>query len=222
MSEIPYSSEPSPGLTKYNVTAVLKDYLEQLENNPEKDAHIREVFNRINDYTNQLKQISAINAAGTVQEVNNAIDNFFESAPVENKNDISCKAGCTACCYIELDVSGLEAALIVEYCKENSIAIDREYLKKQAANGRSSYSEVSRCEFLKEDLCSIYPVRPVACRKHFVKTDPILCNSAKNLSSTIAKYFDINTEILASALLNADEPKKFGKAILEQLNRIEV
>jgi len=149
-----------------------------------------------------------------------AIDGFFDAAPGENKKNIQCKTGCTACCFIEIDVSGDEAAVIIDYCRENSVEIDRDYLTKQAAAGRKSYSELSRCVFLKDNLCSIYPVRPVACRKHWVNTDPALCDFSKNIINRVGGYFDINTEILASAMLNIDETGPLEKMILNGMEKI--
>ena len=150
-----------------------------------------------------------------------AIDGFFLKAPEESKKEIQCKAGCTACCYIDADISGDEATVIINYCKENGIEIDKEYLTKQAAVGRKSYSELSRCVFLKDNLCSIYPVRPITCRKHWVKTDPALCDFSKNIVHQVGGYFDVNTEILASALLNVDESGPFEKVLLSEMEKLQ-
>ena len=118
-----------------------------------------------------------------------------------------------------MDVSGDEATVIIDYCKENGIEIDREYLTQQAAAGRITYSALSKCVFLKENLCSIYPVRPIACRKHWVKTDPALCDFSNNIVNQVGGYFDVNTEILASALLNVDKMGSFEKVLLSEMDK---
>jgi hypothetical protein len=159
------------------------------------------------------------NREETIKQVYKAIDNFFTAAPDENKKEIQCKAGCTACCYIDVDISSDEASTIFNYCAENKIEIDSAYLKQQEAAGRKTYSSVSRCVFLKENLCSIYPVRPVACRKHWVKTDPALCDFSENTIQQVDGYFDVNTEILASAILNVDECGSFEKMMLDELDK---
>jgi Fe-S-cluster containining protein len=100
-----------------------------------------------------------------------------------------------------------------------NLKIDQEYLLKQAAVGRKTYSDLSRCVFLKDNLCNIYLVRPIACRKHWVKTDPSLCDISKNIVKQVGGYFDVNTEILASALLNVDETSPFEKALLSVLEK---
>ena len=219
MADLPYSLKPAPGLINYKVTSMLRDYLGLLMEQPENKETIDQILNLINGYIVQLRNLRTQNQEETTKQVYKAIDSFFNSAPEENKKDIQCKAGCTACCFIEIDVSGDEAAVIINYCRENEIEIDREYLTKQAAVGRKTYSELSRCVFLKDNLCSIYPVRPVACRKHWVKTDPALCDFSKNIINQVGGYFDVNTEILASAMLNVDETGPLEKALLSELDK---
>jgi len=187
---------------------------------PENKETIDQILKLINGYTAQLKSLRMQNRLQTIREVYKAIDGFFDAAPEENKKDIQCKAGCTSCCFIEIDVSGDEAAVIVDHCRENGIDIDRDYLAKQAEVGRKTYSALSKCFFLKDNLCSIYAVRPIACRKHWVKTDPALCDFSKNIVNPVGGYFDVNTEILASAVLNVDESGPLEKALLKELEKM--
>jgi len=222
MSDLPHSLEPAPGYHEYKVTSLLKDYLASLLEHADNRAAIDEILNLINSYRYQLGKLRNRNRIETIKEVYKAIDKYFDNAPGENKKDIQCRTGCTHCCFIDVDISEDEAAIILNYCNENDIKIDKEYLEKQAAVGRKTYSELSRCVFLKEDnLCSIYPVRPIACRKHWVKTDPSLCDFSNNIVHRVGRYFDINTEILASALLNAENTGTFEKMMLDELKKEE-
>jgi len=219
MTDLPYRFEPSSGYDEYKVTSLLKDHLASLIEQPENQETIDQILKLITGYKDQLRNLNAKNNIATIKEVYKAIDNFFNAAPEENKKGIQCKTGCTACCFIDLDVSADEAATIISYCNENAIEIDKDYLEKQSAVGRKKYSELSRCVFLKDDLCNIYSVRPVACRKHWVKTDPLLCDFSKNISNPVGGYFDINTEILASAVLNVGETGSFEKMMLNELEK---
>lgn len=220
MDPLPYRFEPAPGLVEYKVSAMLRDYLGLLMENPENQETIEQILKLVNGYTDQLRNLRIQNRIEATKEVYKAIDGFFDAAPEGNKKDIQCKAGCTACCFIDIDVSIDEAAVINNYCRENGIEIDRDYLIRQAAVGRKSFSDLSKCVFLKDNLCSIYPVRPIACRKHWVKTDPALCDFSKNIINQVGGYFDINTEILASAVLNVEEAGPFEKIMLNELNKI--
>jgi len=219
MPDLSYSFDPTPGYDAYKVSSQLKDYLGMLMEQSENKETIDQILSLINGYTAQLKNLRTQNRLQTTREVYKAIDVFFDAAPEENKKEIQCKAGCTFCCFIEIDVSGDEAAVIIDHCRENGIEIDMDYLMKQAAVGRKTYSALSKCVFLKDNLCSIYSVRPIACRKHWVKTDPVLCDFSKNIANPVGGYFDINTEILASAVLNVDESGPLEKVLLEELKK---
>jgi len=219
MSDLPYRLEPASGYDEYKVTSLLKDHLASLIENSENQETIDQILKLINGYRDQLAKLRRRNRIGTIKEVYKVIDGFFTNAPEENKKGIQCKTGCTHCCFIDVDISADEAAVIINYCNENAIEIDKEYLEKQAVVGRKKYSELSRCVFLKDNLCSIYPVRPIACRKHWVKTDPSLCDFSENIINQVGGYFDINTEILASAVLNAETTGTFEKMMLDELKK---
>ena len=219
MTDLTYRLEPASGYDEYKVTSLLKDHLAALMEDPENQGTIDQILKLINGYKNQLRALRAQDTIATVKEVYKVIDNFFSNAPEENKKGIQCKTGCTACCFIDIDISFDEVAAIINYCDHNGIGIDKEYLKKQAAVGRKKYSEFSRCVFLKDNMCSIYPVRPTACRKHWVKTDPSLCDFSQNIAHPIGNYFDLNTEILASAILNVGGTGSFENMMLSELER---
>jgi len=219
MTDLPYRLEPASGYDEYKVTSLLKDHLAALMEDPESQETISQVLKLVKGYKDQLSALRARDTIATVKEVYKAIDNFFNAAPVENKRGIQCKEGCTACCFIDVDISFDEVAAIINYCDHNGIEIDKEYLEKQVAVGRKKYSEFSRCVFLKDNMCSIYPARPIACRKHWVKTDPSLCDFSQNIAHPVGNYFDVNTEILASAVLNVGGTGSFENMMLSELER---
>ena len=219
MPALPYRFTPTSGYDEYKISTLLKDYMESLPDNAGSLETKENIVSLINGYSEQLSKFSEQNKIATTREVYRVIDHFFEEAPQDMKKEIQCKAGCTACCYIEIDVTENESETILEYCRENKINADRDYLEKQAEIGRESFSAYSRCVFLEENLCQVYPVRPVACRKHFVMSDPSLCDFSENRVNQVAKYFDINTEILASAFLHTARSRPFAKALLFEGNR---
>ncbi len=219
MSELPYSFEPVHGYSNYKVTALLRDYLGSLMEHPANRDTIEQILGLINGYIQQLRNLSIQSREETIKEVYKAIDGFFNASSEADKKDIQCKTGCTACCYIDIDISGNEAAAILSFCNQNDISIDTGYLTKQAAVGRKSYSDVSKCVFLKDNICSIYPVRPIACRKHWVKSDPALCDFSTNEVNRVNRFFDINTEILSSALLNVDECGSMETILLQEIDK---
>jgi len=104
---------------------------------------------------------------------------------------ISCKKGCSHCCHLNVYITEIEAKIIAEYCHDHNIPIDQNYLMKQLAidENQISKSQHSACVFLKNNECSIYPVRPSVCRTMYVFTDPSLCAIKDN--NTIIGYVNM-------------------------------
>lgn len=133
--------------------------------------------------------------------------------------NVSCRMKCSHCCHINLDVSEFEMNYIL-----NKITLSeeqKEYIKKQAdfINHYKKENKImndiyailrknklSACPFLKDDLCSIYELRPIACRSYLSIDDPKDCdtfngdkeirspihNSIEIIKTGIYYYFDCN------------------------------
>jgi Fe-S-cluster containining protein len=76
---------------------------------------------------------------------------------------LACRKGCSACCrtHTTIPVYPLELTGITWYATERVQAPHREKLKQRLKR----YKESSVCPFLIDDDCSIYPLRPMACRQ---------------------------------------------------------
>ncbi len=73
---------------------------------------------------------------------------------------IACGKGCSACCHMNVMVSQLEVALIERETGARPI-----HLHSSKVHDLDTFNGVP-CPFLKNGACSIYEVRPFACRKH--------------------------------------------------------
>lgn len=102
----------------------------------------------------------------------------YDDATLHDQTLTSCSRGCHFCCRQNVTVWKAEAGLIAKYCREKEIAIPKDYLKAQLRHGEKEVarSEVGWCVFLKGGECSIYPVRPSACRNYYVVSKPELCD----------------------------------------------
>lgn len=126
--------------------------------------------------------------------------------------DIKCKMGCSQCCYLNVDISRDEAALIKAFVEESKINIDIPLLKRQAKNK----SKTKKCVFLnKMGLCKIYEHRPAACRKLLILTDPELCD-VKTVNK-VGRFVDWHIEVVASAILNGSKSGSLPEMLLEEL-----
>lgn len=123
----------------------------------------------------------------------------------KNKQPISCHACKSAyCCHQSIEICEAEASVIAQYCNENGIIIPRKYLKKQLAYSRESvaYSSCSACVFLKDNKCSIYYVRPAACRTYFVATKEELCDMKKYRNHQVAHVANTTAEMIKMAMMH--------------------
>lgn len=127
-------------------------------------------------------------AQGTPQEFVLGFYEMFDEILADHKvkaGPISCKRGCFNCCRQNVDVSPGEVLVIVDFCKQHGIDIPKGYLQEQLKYGalQVARSSVGWCTFLKDGECSIYEVRPAACRAYHVASPPDRCDPVKFPSS---------------------------------------
>lgn len=138
--------------------------------------------------------IKAIDVAALSQHVGRAFDEprierkvfqIYKAADVfgaATKGISPCHDGCNHCCYQPVLITAAEATLIA-----NSSG------RKMASPAFTSHANReyigASCNFLKEGRCSIYDVRPFACRTYYsVDSDPESCRivpSAPDLTAPI-------------------------------------
>jgi len=139
---------------------------------------------------------------------------------------ISCKAGCSACCHQQIDITESEAILLASLI-ENGVKIDFKKLEEQAAfNGDEDDwwrlpKEKNACIFLDENKnCKVYENRPLACRKYFVVSPPEVCGQVSMTGRVSVKVFAIpDAEVIYSALGSTKDlpiPKALSKKLKDR------
>ena len=101
-----------------------------------------------------------------------------------------CKSGCHHCCHMAVSLSEFEAYEIERFSrvkinlkfKEIELAGDLDdALVQQDLQVKKWMGHT--CPFLKDNLCSVYAVRPIACRTNFnLSSRPELCDLTKGLN----------------------------------------
>jgi len=88
---------------------------------------------------------------------------------------VACQKGCSSCCKMNVTLSEVEAKYI-----EAEKGIKAERLSGSRRHDQNQFIGIP-CPFLKEDVCSIYDVRPFACRKHLsFDTSPYWCEPERS------------------------------------------
>jgi len=116
----------------------------------------------------------------------------------------SCKAGCDHCCRYHIVMNIAEAQALAHYIRRELSAEQIAELRMRTHQwhewdnsrpGRpaaiiSEQTDLSNydhcCPLLVNGACSVYPVRPVVCRAHFVSSPPRYCCAVNDQGSTEA------------------------------------
>jgi Fe-S-cluster containining protein len=188
----------------------------------EYDQH--KIATRIFAYMGVIENVRRIDSSkhALLNFVYTIIDKWMEKTAATQS--LSCRKGCAFCCKMNVDVTPLEVDLIIDYCKEQKILIDKEYLQQQSVIPKQDIGftpGLSTCIFLsKENTCTIYPVRPLACRKYVVITPPEICDMPNYPDAKIGVWTSLDAEILTSALdsLQHGLIDSLPKMLLQQLS----
>ena len=90
------------------------------------------------------------------------LDNKIESYYASQSDYVCCQKGCSSCCEKgDYPLSDIE----LEYLMQGFINLDAE-TKIQVQENFKSIEKGGRCPFLINNLCSVYPYRPIICRTH--------------------------------------------------------
>ena len=201
--------ENEPKGVYLHLTEAMKQIMDQLRTQGNEQA-VQHIGRAIMGAAGQANREYA-NGAFSMKQVMKHFDELLTDDFKESKHTpkITCSRGCSFCCYIKVDVGYFEAKLIYDYCKENNIVIDWGYLETQShMDDLKSWKDnkmLRKCEFLKNNECSVYEVRPTSCRKHVSLSPPADCD-VDGPTKMIAKPMLLNAEVLASGLWNSNIP----------------
>jgi Fe-S-cluster containining protein len=106
----------------------------------------------------------------------NKLVKLVDQAAVDILPHTACRKGCSHCCHIAALISDVEAQRIGEAIRRKPVKTGA--FPPDVEGLRDKYFGVP-CTFLKGGRCSIYEVRPLACRLHFnMADDPLFCSTA--------------------------------------------
>jgi Fe-S-cluster containining protein len=193
------------------------EQMKQIERLPFSQAE-RTVMNIIG--TLQLN-MEEIRSSPPSSEKAMAFHEYVSKAIQRGKGDrpASCRKGCAHCCHLLVDITKSEALLLADAARALSPE-KKQRLKEQASWPNDPMFFVhqfpkSRCVFLADDnSCSIYERRPMACRAHFVISDPVHCDTEKSPGNTIQTVAYMDAEGFISAAYEADSAAALSKQLL--------
>lgn len=156
-----------------------------------------------------IEQVETLAKKHTIEDVILAFyDNESKMPPV----NAACKKGCAYCCNIQVSISKPEAEIIIDHCRANNIKIDFNYLEKQRYLNEQSHakSDASKCVFLKDNVCSIYNVRPFSCRNYYVVSKPVNCDAVRFPHGRTVVLLDDEREAIRGAVMTYLNKRKIA------------
>ena len=150
-----------------------------------------------------------------------------------NDIEVACCKGCSYCCYHAVDITFPEAMILARAIRpeerETVKQRCREYISKSSP-GLLILDDVQPCPLLtKDEECSVYKVRPLACRGFFSEsvepckrgmTDPDIPMQAPGIEITWAAYAAVQ-QALRNHRLDGDR-LSLAQALLQVLEEPEL
>ncbi len=88
------------------------------------------------------------------------VEAFTTATSERRREDLSCRAGCTACCRVELEVSDVEADSVRDAVE----ALPDEVRGRLVERARAPREDDGLCVMLEDGRCVVYQARPLVCR----------------------------------------------------------
>ena len=118
----------------------------------------------------------------------------------------ACRKGCNHCCHVSVLITAQEAALIGK-----RIGVKPKPHKGVTQRGDIKASYANPCPFLKENACSIYASRPLACRQQYnLDTDALLCELVGD-EGTKVPYFNLRDYQRALVMMTMSRREGIGR-----------
>jgi hypothetical protein len=182
----------------------------------QKAAWLRAVYER---HLAQCRAADASDAPALAREAHAAMDAQLQQdvAAVPGGKQIRCGRGCSHCCHGPVEIWPQEAVLLAQFVRDTGLRPDLARLERQSTHTVETWREQAvadqACVFLDhEDACSVYAVRPNACRKLLVMSDPACCDVRQGRTDEIDRWFSWEAEMMEVAALEV-----FGMALLPRI-----
>lgn len=174
-------------------------------NSKDPEAAAEQIYEMIEHYKKEYaKAKSTVPPESVAYTFNNMIQSFMDNLLKDPAVKVSCKSGCSFCCYQNVDITEDEAKLILMYCKDKGINIDWDKLVTQLPGHSNIKYQDRRCVFLGEgDLCTIYEHRPHMCRKYYVGSPAEDCNSEIEPEGGVVVMSANYAEVISNAILES-------------------
>jgi Fe-S-cluster containining protein len=162
-----------------------------------------------------------------IAQLHRGLDTVAEQARTTGPQP-ACQAGCAHCCHLRVEATEPEVFHIAKHLRAQpaeALADALSALHRHVATAALNPTNPARqaCSFLVDDRCSIYPVRPAACRKAHSLSAPHCAEQSHTIPQNLRLLVDAEALMAGTALAYRDQPlpasaHELNAAVLAALN----
>ena len=162
-----------------------------------------------------------------IAQLHRGLDTVAEQARTTGPQP-ACQAGCAHCCHLRVEATEPEVFHIAQHLRAqpaealaDALSALHRHVTTAALNPTSPARQA--CSFLVDERCSIYPVRPAACRKAHSLSAPHCAEQSATIPQNLRLLVDAEALMAGTALAYRDQPlpasaHELNAAVLAALN----
>ena len=149
-------------------------------------------------------------AVAFIAQLHRGLDTVAEQARATGPQP-ACQAGCAHCCHLRVEATEPEVFHIAQHLRTQPAAAQADALsalQRHVATAALNPTHPTRqaCSFLVDDRCSIYPVRPAACRKAHSLSALHCAEQSATIPQNLRLLVDAEALMAGTALAYRDQP----------------
>ena len=146
-------------------------------------------------------------AVDFIAQLHQGLDTVAEQARA-NGPQPACQAGCAHCCHLRVEATDPEVLHIAQHLQTLPSADQAATLLRLQQHGAEASAGTTRqpCSFLVHDRCTIYSVRPAACRKAHSLSAAHCAEQSPTIPQNLRLLVDAEALMAGTALAYRDQP----------------
>lgn len=148
-------------------------------------------------------------AVAFIAQLHRGLDTVAEQARATGPQP-ACQAGCAHCCHLRVEATEPEVFHIAKHLRAQpaeALADALSALHRHVTTAALNPTNPARqaCSFLVDERCSIYPVRPAACRKAHSLSAPHCAEQSATIPQNLRLLIDAEALMAGTALAYRDQ-----------------